>query len=231
MDTVVDPRIRSSLAVKVVENEAGVGLAFDDAKRGKPYYVDFLTVAWRAHFQKGLPKNHIFRRALGVQNEPVHLIDATAGFGQDAALALALGCTVTALERSAAVARVLKDGIERAVREDEVLRARFMNFKVVEADAREWLTFNKVHPDVVYIDPMFDKPKKKAKSPKNMQLLQELLGAAPSAEEELELFNAAIEAATKRVVVKRPLKATALKSSPTHSYKGQSIRYDVYIKS
>lgn len=230
MDAVVDFGTRCSLAVKVVESEAGIGLAFDDTKRGKPYYVDFQTIAWKSHFQKGLPKSHIFRRALGVHNDPIFLVDATAGFGQDAALALALGCKVTAIERSSAVARVLKDGIERAVREDEVLRARFMNFTVVEADARQWLKTNKVRPDVVYLDPMFDKPKKKAKSPKNMQLLQELLGEPPSAQEELELLNAAIEAATKRVVVKRPLKAKALKDSPTHSYKGQSIRYDIYIK-
>jgi 16S rRNA (guanine1516-N2)-methyltransferase len=216
------------VAVKLVESKAGVGLAFDDAKRGKPYYVDFLTVAWKNHFQKGLPKNHIFRRALGVAREPIHFVDATAGFGHDAALALALGCGVTAIERSPQVARVLKDGIERAVREDEVLRARFMNFKVLEGDAREIL--NKVvTPDVVYIDPMFDKPKKKAKSPKEMQLLQELLGPAPTPEEEMELFEKARSVARSRVVVKRPLKAKAL-IAPTHSYKGQSIRYDVYVK-
>jgi 16S rRNA (guanine1516-N2)-methyltransferase len=220
------------VAVKVVESEAGVGLAFEDAKRGKPYYVDFLTVAWRSNFQKGLPKAHIFRRALGVQAKPLKILDATAGFGQDSALMLSMGCNVIALERSKEVARVLRDGIERAVREDELFKTKFKNMKVIESDAREWL--KNVNPsdapDVVYIDPMFDKPKKSAKSPKEMQLLQELLGTAPSSEEEIELLTLALNAAKSRVVVKRPLKARALISSPAHSYKGQSIRYDVYVK-
>ena len=76
---------------------------------------------------------------------------------------------------------------------------------------------------------MFDKPKKTAKSPKEMQMLQELLGPAPSVEEETQLFDAAMAVARSRVVVKRPLKARALRSSPSHSFKGQSVRYDVYI--
>lgn len=228
----MDIGIGSSVAVKVVESEAGIGLAFEDAKRGKPYYVDFLTVAWRSNFQKGLPKAHIFRRALGVQAKPLKVVDATAGFGQDAALALAMGCTVTALERSKDVARVLRDGIERAAREEEIFKTKFKNLKVIEADAREWLKSVSAAdaPDVIYIDPMFDKPKKSAKSPKEMQLLQELLGPAPSPEEEMELLTLAIKAAKSRVVVKRPLKARALLGSPAHSYKGQSIRYDVYVK-
>jgi 16S rRNA (guanine1516-N2)-methyltransferase len=160
------------------------------------------------------------------------VVDATAGFGQDALMILSMGFEVTAVERSKEVMNVLEDGIERARREDVGMKKAFEKLKIVQADTRDYLAGLKAEekPDVVYLDPMFDKPKKKAKSPKEMQLLQELLGQPPAPEEEMQLFDAAFKAAKKRVVVKRPIKARALKPSPAHSYKGQSVRYDVYVK-
>jgi len=222
----------SGVAVELIRTEFGVGLGFTDKKRGKPYFADFSTVSWRARLHKGLPKNHIFARALGVRGEKLRVLDATAGFGQDAVMALCLGCEVLALERSPEVAAVLLDGVTRALREDEIIRAHFKRLKVIEADAREYLAklSPEQRPHVIYIDPMFDKPKKSAKSPKQMQLLQELLGQPPSVQEEEQLFDLALSTALDRVVVKRPLKARALKTSPNHSFKGQSIRYDVYLR-
>ncbi len=217
------------MAVELVQTDYGWGLAFADEKRGKPYFVDFSGIAWRQRLQKGLGKNHIFTRALGVREPGVKLLDATAGFGQDAAMALCLGCEVTALERSKEVAAVLRDGVARAMNEDGV-GSLFKNLKVIEDDARTYLLKLPLteRPDVIYIDPMFSKPKKSAKSPKNMQLLQELLGE-PSPLDLEQLFDAARATALNRVVVKQPLKGHALKSTPSFSFKGQSIRYDVYL--
>ncbi len=226
----MDFGVGSDVAVKLIETTAGVGLAFQETKLGKPYFVDFQSVSWRARFQKGLPRNHIFRRALGAMGQPLKLVDATAGFGQDAVMAQTLGCDVTALERSPEVARVLQDGLKRAA-EDELLRSKLKHIRVVQADALEWL--EKLAPadapDVIYIDPMFDKPKKSAKSPKEMQLLQALLPPVVPGEEE-KLLELAIQVARQRAVVKRPLKTRAVLRAPTHSFKGQSVRYDVYMK-
>jgi 16S rRNA (guanine1516-N2)-methyltransferase len=222
--------------VKLIVGSGGIGLAFADKKRGKPYFVDFLTASWRARFNQPLARNHIFRRALGAQKdgEPLHILDATAGFGQDALLALSLGpgCRVVAVERSPVVAMVLRDGLERAAREDALLREKLKRFEVVEMDAAAYLAVlpPERSPDVVYLDPMFQKPKKSAKSPKEMQLLQELFDGASALSDDDKLFAAAWSAARRRVVVKRPLKARAIKSAPAHSFKGQSIRYDVYVK-
>lgn len=213
--------------VKLIVNEVGLSLAFLDKSKGKPYFVDFLSATWKSRFHQPLAKNHIFRRALGVREEGVHLLDATAGLGQDAVLAASLGCKVTAVERSPVVAALLQDGIDRAIREDEFMRAKLKDLTLKQADSADFLkTFS---PDVIYIDPMFDKPKKTAKSPKEMQLLQELLDP-PKPDDEEKLFVAALAAAKSRVVVKRPLKARAVKTTPSHSFKGQSIRYDVYVK-
>jgi 16S rRNA (guanine1516-N2)-methyltransferase len=215
--------------IKVLVSDLAVGLGFVDPKRGKPYYVDFLTQAWRTRFSNGLPRGHIFSRALGFKGQPLSVIDATAGFGQDAVLAITLGCEVIAVEQSSVVVTVLRNGVTRAMREDKAIANRLERLSVVEADARKFLESG-VTADVIYLDPMFSKPKKKAKSPKEMQLLQELFDVTPAApDSEESLFNEAIKRARQRVVVKRPLKSRALGRAPNHSFKGQSIRYDVYL--
>jgi 16S rRNA (guanine1516-N2)-methyltransferase len=183
-------------------------------------------VTWRTRFQQPLGRNHIFRRALGaVPGERLRVTDATAGFAQDSMLALSLGCEVTAIERSPVIALLIEEAVARARRDDEWLRERLAGLRLVTADALTYLPEHEP-PDVVYIDPMFSKPKSSAKSPKEMQLLQELLGDQPSGE--TELLEAARRVARRRVVVKRPLKARA-SLAPSHSYKGQSVRYDVYL--
>lgn len=216
--------------LQLVVSDGGLGLGFVDSKKGKPYYVDFLSNSWKARLRQGLAKSHIFRRALG--SDCSRVVDATAGFGQDAVMAVALGCEVVAVERSPVVAEILRDGIERAKREDSEFAKKLEQLHIVEADALTYLqkVAKAERPDVVYLDPMFVKPKKTSKSPKEMQLLQELLEGTVKEGEDEALFAAAFEVALQRVVVKRPLKARALKAGPTHSFKGQSVRYDVYIK-
>lgn len=218
--------------VKLVVGAGVLALAFLDESRGKPYAVDFLSTAWRARWQQGLPRGHIFRRALGVKDRPIRVVDATAGFGQDSALMAALGCSVVAVERSPVVAALLRDGLERARFEDESFRQQLNLIQVFEGEASQYLESLSPEqaPEVVFLDPMFSKPKKSAKSPKEMQLLQELL-PAPSAEDEEKLLQVALKTARDRVVIKRPLKARAIKAAPSHMFKGQSIRYDVYVKS
>jgi len=220
---------KGSLGVKVVVSEIMMGLGFVEGKKGHPFYVDFLSQAWRQRLHKGLPRNHIFARALGVHKGPWRVVDATAGFGQDALMALSLGADVVALDKSNVVVSILRNGVTRAMREDESLQKKFERLSIVEADAVEYLA-QTPPPDVIFLDPMFEKPKKSAKSPKSMQLLQELLGPT-NPEHEEELIKMALAKAKHRVVVKRPLKAKALGMTPHHTFKGQSVRYDIYLQS
>lgn len=225
----LDAKVEGGPGVKVVVHDHALGLAFCDRKKGKPYFVDWLTAAWRSRFQQPLSRQHIFRRALGA-DEPLTVFDATAGFGQDALMALSLGCAVRAVESNPVVFELLKDGVTRARNEDANMKVWLAKLELVHGDSREILaaTAKDKAPDVVFMDPMFVKNKQTAKSPKEMQLLQDLLAPANISEQE-DLVNKALKIARKRVVVKRPLKARALKDKVSHSYKGQSIRYDVYI--
>lgn len=231
MDTLVGRGFVGFMGVRLIEKDGVVQLAFEDPKKGKPFFIDFATAEWQRKIAGGLAKNHIFRKALGATDTKPRICDATAGFGTDAIMALALGCEVVALERSPIVAKVLRNGLDRAGREDKKLKLFLARLELLEGDSVEQLKTLQPRPDVVYLDPMFDKPKKSAKSPKAMQLLQELLGVdGDTAANEQKLFAAAWDACRKRVVVKRPLKAVALRADPTHSFKGQSVRYDVYVK-
>ena len=222
----------SAPVVQLVDLSGAVGLAFagDGASGGKPFVVDFLSPRWRQRLQAPLGRRHIFRRALGEFRAGEVLLDATAGFGEDLLVALALGWSVIGLERSPLVHAVLADGVRRAQESESGLAPLFARLTLLQLDAVEYLRRPPVQPvRVVYLDPMFDKPKRSAKSPKAMQLLQALLGVEPPVAE-AELFAAAWARAAERLVVKRPLKAKALSANPNHSFKGQSIRYDVYVK-
>jgi 16S rRNA (guanine1516-N2)-methyltransferase len=81
--------------------------------------------------------------------------------------------------------------------------------------------------DVIYLDPMYPERSKSVLAKKEMQMLQKLIGHEEDAE---HLLTAALAAAGKRVVVKRPKTAPPLAdSSPTHSLSGKTTRYDVYM--
>ena len=64
---------------------------------------------------------------------------------------------------------------------------------------------------------------------KEMRQLRDLLGADPDS---FELMQAALAAATKRVVLKWPLRADAMAGlkAPSHQILGKSTRYDVFMK-
>jgi len=84
--------------------------------------------------------------------------------------------------------------------------------------------------DAVYLDPMYPRgTEKTAKQKKEMLLVRELVGRDQDAN---LLFEAAWEAARKRVVVKRPDDADSLINNrqPDFIVEGKTVRYDVYLK-
>lgn len=162
---------------------------------------------------------------LGSKSNVLHIVDATAGLGEDSWLLAALGCRVTAIERNAVVASLLRDGLNRArVFMPEIAE----RIEMVEADAIEWLAergSEGVDIDVVYVDPMFPAKSKAALQRKEMRLLRDLVGMDLDAG---ELLTAARRVAKQRVVVKRPLHAGDLGEGILATHKGKSLRYDVY---
>lgn len=215
--------------IRLIVGPNGLALAFTEEKRGKPYVLDFLSPSWASRLKTPPGRQHIFRRAIGAKQTSLRVLDATAGFAQDSLVMLTMGFTVTALERDPVVFTVVNEALARARKESEPLSNLLGRFQLVHVEAEDYLRQFRPEdrPDVIYLDPMFEKPKKSAKSPKEMQILQDL--CAPGNNE--SLFASALKVAVQRVVVKKPLKAADWEyenRGPSHSFKGQSIRYDIY---
>ncbi|MCG3178715.1 MAG: Ribosomal RNA small subunit methyltransferase J [Phycisphaerae bacterium] len=148
--------------------------------------------------------------------------DATAGLGRDAFLLARAGCRVTAVERSGVIAALLADGLARAAADAELAESAG-RVTLVVADAREALAG--LSADVVCLDPMFPQRGKSAAVKKEMALCRRVAGEDADA---AGLLAAALRTARSRVVVKRALRSPPLGEGVAYSYRGTTIRYDVY---
>lgn len=189
----------------------------------RPLYCEFSGKGWSEDKEKYIHKNPLLYKALGLKKGYKKVLDVTAGWGEDSYRMALMGAEVKALERSPLVFSLLQDGIQRC--EVEGLRQQLQFQCENSIEYLKFLTESDL-PEVVYLDPMF--PDKKGRSSKEMQVLQWLL--PNQEEEEMELARLSLEKTKYRLVIKRPLKSEPLLSGVTHSYKGKSIRYDLYSK-
>jgi 16S rRNA (guanine1516-N2)-methyltransferase len=191
--------------------------------------VDFLSPTFAYRLVHAGSKNELIAKAVGIKpNYRPTIVDATAGLGKDAFMLASLGCTVTMLERSSVLVRLLRDGLERALSNDRV-ESIAQRMKLIETDSLVYLKnlAAEYYPDVIYLDPMFPERKKAALVKKEMQMLQSLVGTNDDAN---LLLNCSLMCAKKRVVVKRPrLAPTLTEQKPTFSMTGKTSRFDVYL--
>ncbi len=194
-----------------------------------PVFVDFVEgkAAHRRKFGGG--RGQEIARAVGIKGtEPLQVVDATAGMGQDAFVLASLGCTVTLLERNPIVAVLLLDGLERAAL-DPVLAPILARMRLLKGDALELLPT--VYPQVIYLDPMYPSRSKTAKPKKEMQFFHEVVGGDFDSAALLELALACqIQNQVKRVVVKRPQGSETLSSRvPGATVESKNTRFDLYF--
>lgn len=162
-------------------------------------------------------------RAMGGQG--LRVMDATAGWAEDAARLAYGGHQVTAVERLCLIHEITAYNWE--ARENQVISGQL---DLVFVDAVSWLAASQREAfDVVYLDPMFPAKKRaSAATKKPLQLLQALSDEPGDAEAE-QLLCLARKVAGKRVVVKRGLKAPWLAGvQPSGSVNGKLIRFDLY---
>jgi 16S rRNA (guanine1516-N2)-methyltransferase len=195
--------------------------------------VDFVGGALAYRRLHGGGAGRLLARAVGVKggHRPT-VLDATAGLGRDGFLLASLGCQVVMMENHPLVFVLLEDGVRRACLDDEIgqwVRERIQIRQGNTITYMQQLNSGDECPEVVYLDPMYAEDAGKAGVKKDMQVLRELLEQDETGSPQA-LFDAALQCATKRVVVKRPLhSATLVSASPQLIFKGRSTRYDVYI--
>ncbi len=168
-------------------------------------------------------------RAVGRPREGEHLVDATAGFGRDARALAEGGWVVEAWERSPAVAVVLAEALAQARADapssppSALERIELRVGDVISRLGREGAGCGAA---VVYLDPMHPPRRGSALVRKDLRALRHLVGPDDDA---AELLPAALHAAGRRVVVKRPPHAAPLAGqAPTRVVAGRRARFDVY---
>ncbi len=153
-------------------------------------------------------------------------VDATAGMGEDSILLAASGYTVYLYEYDPVIAALLADALERAKGVPE-LADIVSRMHLTNGDSVEAMKHLSIQPDLILLDPMFPERQKSGLIKKKFQLLQQL--EQPCANEE-DLLAAAMAAAPKRIVIKRPLKGPYLAGKkPDYSLDGKAIRYDCIV--
>ncbi|MCH7527544.1 MAG: class I SAM-dependent methyltransferase [Planctomycetes bacterium] len=226
-----DPTHHLSTGAELLLLVTGARLELREPGRriGGPVYVDFVGGATGYRRRSGRSRDQAIGRAIGLRSGAGTVVDATAGLCRDAFLLACLGCRVTAIERSAVVAALVRDGLARARAESKTdLNDVLDRITLVVGDAREALAgmTGPAAPDVVYLDPMYSQAGRSALAKKEMRILRRLVGDDSDAP---RLLEAARNVARRRVVVKRHRHAPPLAETPALKFLGRSVRYDVYL--
>ena len=188
--------------------------------------IDFIGGAVGRRFRTEGGRGNALARACGFSKGAIPgVIDATAGLGRDAFLLAGMGAQVTLIERSPPVYTALRDGLERARLADAKAAAVVGRMTLMLGDSRELL--GALSAEVVLVDPMHPPRGNTALVKREMRSLRAIVGADPDA---LQLMQAAMACATKRVVLKWPLRAAPMEGlkRPSHQIVGKTTRYDVF---
>lgn len=198
----------------------------DLADLARELSIDFVGGAVGHRHRFGGGRGQDLPRAAGfTKGATPSIVDATAGLGRDSFLLASLGAQVTLIERSPHVHARLAAGLAAAA-EDPATAAVVARMTLLHGDAQELL--RGLSPDVVIVDPMHPERTSTALVKKDMRLLRDLVGTDP---DQLELMQAALRSARKRVVLKWPRKAPAMPGLPpaSHQIVGKTLRYDVFM--
>ncbi|MGO1461167.1 MAG: class I SAM-dependent methyltransferase [Marinobacter sp.] len=195
-----------------------------------PVRAEFVSGKMGYRREHGGGSGQLVARAVGLPKTKagLHVVDATAGLGQDAFVLASLGCRVSLFERNPVIHALLADGLARAALNMDC--APIVARMTLQAGSSlDWLAeAGKAGEtaDVIYLDPMFPHREKSALVKKEMQVFRTIVGDDDDSE---ALLMAALAVAKYRVAVKRPRKAPAIAGpEPGTRIEGKSSRYDIY---
>ncbi len=184
--------------------------------------IDFNSgsTGWRL---KRVDHEKLIKKALGKSDLPLNILDCTAGMLQDALLFLSLGHQVTALEQSKILFHLLQDGIRRS--DDQTI---FEKLDLINTNACSYAVQAK-NFDVIYFDPMYPSTKKNALGSGKLEYIEKILEAESLDNDPLEDFEVLQLIPSKKMVVKRPIKAKSFSLKINYQVLGKTTRFDVYI--
>ena len=182
--------------------------------------ADFHATTWKKRKSEG-KKQGLVRACK--PSSGIKILDATAGWGRDAAILASMGAQVLMVERNPVMGALLTDALAQQTDLDKAE----LQLSLHLGSAHDYLASLQPcdYPDVIYLDPMHPERSKSALVKKEMQALQQIIG---SDDDVLSLLKLAISRVRLRVVVKWPQKLTALLPSNA-SIAGKTVRFDLYI--
>ena len=165
----------------------------------------------------------LLKKAIGWQStSQKHILDTTGGLGHDAFILALLGQKITVLEKNTGLCILIEEALNNLPNLPYFNHAK-NNISVINNDSRAFLS-SAENFDVIYVDPMFNS-KKKLKRTKQMEFLDNYLEEYDDPSVEFYKSN------FKRLVIKKELRAApSIKDCSAISFKGSSVRYDVYLK-
>lgn len=224
----VKPAKVTDYGILLFADDLGLSLQVTGKGAPGPIRAEFAKGKAGYRLEHGGGTGQLIAKAVGLKktHKALHIVDATAGLGQDAFVLAGLGCRMTLFERSEVIHALLADGLERG-RLNEHAAPVIERMTLRHGSSIDWLrAAGRGAADVIYLDPMFPHRDKSALVKKEMQVFRPVVGDDPDAP---ELLAAALVAATYRVVVKRPRKAPPIEGpEPTTRVEGKSSRYDIY---
>ena len=166
-------------------------------------------------------RKNLFGQAIGMKSKFV--VDATAGFGEDAILLTRMGFSVLAIERSGPIAALLDDMVQKfheMAKYPELLEFRYGD------SIMELVSLSPV-PDAILLDPMYPEGRKRSiRVRRSRSMLRSIVGDDVDMDELLEVALSC----QSRVVVKRPHFAPPLRPERlSKKFEGKLVRYDVYF--
>ena len=206
----------SSPKLKYLVTERNEQFLFKDLRRKKSHFFSLdlkpmnVDKIFKSNFSKcflSLDKNlQVFDSTAGLLNDSVHIAN--------------MGFKVTAVEKISWLHEVMKKELDIARLGDSVLD----NIDLHNGDSLKLA--EKMMPDVIYFDPVFDL-KKKATAKQPMELLRSI---APDKNSQ-ECIEQLLDCCSERLIYKRHKKQkSAFQKFITFSVLGKSVAFDVYQK-
>lgn len=183
---------------------------------GNKFSIDFKMNRQNYMKKKGTLKTELLSRALGAGKYGLNVLDLSAGLGIDAVFLAQLGYSVTAIERNPLIYLALSEAL---------LQTPELSLQFKFGDSLDYLQRWDLRVDIIYFDPMFPEKTKSALPRQEMVFFRDLVGFDEDASEILECALGVPN--VKRVAVKRPIKAPALRNT-ANSIEGKLVRFDLY---
>ena len=206
----------SSPKLKYLVTERNEQFLFKDLRRKKAHFFSLdlkpmnIDKIFKSNFSKcflSLDKNlQVFDSTAGLLNDSVHIAN--------------MGFKVIAVEKISWLHEVMKKELDIARLGDSVLE----NIDFQNGDSLKLA--EKMRPDVIYFDPVFDL-KKKATAKQPMELLRSI-ASNKNSQDYIEQF---LDCCSERLIYKRHKKQKSIfQKFITFSVTGKSVAFDVYQK-